>query len=256
MAAARNETLSSDIPGLHRALRCTILNFQSKYSSVGIPESRGFTMKMVSVRQLLITFIPSLSILAALVVVRVFYQVSISDMTSDVTTIANVHPLSGILSNLGIFVWCAAASICAFAAMFFRTVKPRDRFWFLFFSALVSSYLLIDDSFQLRQLASRYLGLNDKIVYLALGSAVAVYLLAFRRVIVRTKYGFLVFALGFLTSSVIIDAFFIPYLRHYGDWMYLFEDGPKWLGIVCWCSYYVHTSHQFLANTFTRQGKQ
>ena len=177
-------------------------------------------------------------------------------MTSDVTTIANVHPLSGILSNLGILVWCAAASLCAFAAMFLRTVKPRDRFWFLFFSALVSSYLLIDDCFQLHQLAARYLGVKDKIFYMALGSAVSVYFIAFRRVIVRTKYGFLLFALGFLTSSVIIDAFFIPYLRRYGDWMYLYEDGAKWLGIVCWCSYYVHTSHQFLVDTFTRQGKQ
>jgi len=203
-------------------------------------------MKMVAVRHLLITFIPAIAILAALVVVRVFFQVSMSDMTSDVTTLAKIHPLSGILSNLGILVWCAAASICAFAAITLRTIKPRDTFWFLFFSALVSSYLLIDDCFQFHQLASRYLGLNDKIFYMALGIAVSVYLIAFRRVIARTNYGFLVVALGFLTSSVVIDAFLIPYLRRYGDWMYLFEDGAKWLGIASWCSYYVHTSHQFL----------
>jgi len=216
---------------------------------VGIYESRGFTMKMVSVRHLLITVIPSLAILVALVVLRVFFHVSMSDMTSDVTAIAKIHPLSGILSNLGILVWCAAASICAFAAVTLRTSKPRDTFWFLVFSALVSSYLVIDDCFQFHQLASRYLGLNDKIFYMALGIAVSVYLIVFRRVIARTNYGFLVVAIGFLTSSVIIDAFLIPYLRRYGDWMYLFEDGAKWLGIVSWCSYYVHTSHQFLVNT-------
>ena len=207
-------------------------------------------MKMVSVWQLLITFVPAISILVALVVVRVFFHVSMSDMTSDVTTIANIHPLSGILSNLGILAWCAAASICAFAAMTLRTIQPRETFWFLLFSALVSSYLLIDDCFQFHQLASRYLGFNDKVFYMALGIAVSVYLFAFRRVIVRTNYGFLIAATGFLTSSVIIDAFLIPYLRRYGDWMYFFEDGAKWLGIVSWCSYYVHTSHQFLVNTF------
>ena len=205
-------------------------------------------MKIASVRHLLITFIPTIAILAALVVVRVFFHVSMSDMTSDVTTIAKIHPLSGILSNLGILVWCAAASICAFAAMTLRTIKPRDTFWFLLFSALVSSYLMIDDCFQFHQLASRYLGLNDKIIYMALGIAVTVYLIAFRRVIARTNYGFLVVAIGFLTRSVIIDAFLIPYLRRYGDWMYLFEDGTKWLGIVSWGSYYVLTSHQFLVN--------
>ena len=70
------------------------------------------SMKTVSARQLLITFIPSISILVAMVVVRVLFKVSMAAMTRDVTAIANIHPFSGILSNLGILLWCAAASIC------------------------------------------------------------------------------------------------------------------------------------------------
>jgi len=84
---------------------------------------------MMSVRQLLITFVPSLSILAALVVLKVLFQVTMFEMTSDVTSIAKIHPLSGILSNLGILVWCATASIAAFAALTLRNSTPKDAFW-------------------------------------------------------------------------------------------------------------------------------
>jgi hypothetical protein len=211
-------------------------------------------MKRISVQQLLITFVPSLAILAVLVVAKVIFHVSMSDMTSDVTTIANMHPLSGILSNLGILAWCTAASICAFAAMILRNNIPRDAFWFLVSSALLSAYLLFDDCFQIHLLASGYLGLNEKVFYATLGTAVSVYLMVFRRVIVRTNFGVLVLAIGFLASSVVIDAILVPYLRRYGDWLYFFEDGAKWLGIVSWCSYYVRTSHQFLVEAIDMPG--
>ena len=29
-----------------------------------------------------------------------------------------------------------------------------------------------------------------------------------------------------------------------GDWVYLAEDGPKWLGVASWCSYFVQTSYR------------
>jgi hypothetical protein len=210
------------------------------------------SMKTVSARQLLVTFIPSISILVAMVVVRVLFKISMAAMTRDVTAIANIHPFSGILSNLGILLWCAAASICAFGAMILRNVKPRDTFWFLLSSALLSAYLLFDDFFLFHEdLASRYLGLDENVVFVALGIAVSAYLIAFRRVILRTTFGVLLLALGFLATSVVIDAILDPlWLWRLGDWEYFFEDGAKWLGIASWCSYYVNTSHQLLVSTF------
>ena len=71
-------------------------------------------MKTVSARYLLIVFVPSISILLAVAVVSVLFKVSIPDMTRDVTALANIHPLSGVLSNLGILLWCSTASICFF----------------------------------------------------------------------------------------------------------------------------------------------
>jgi hypothetical protein len=37
-------------------------------------------------------------------------------MTNDTAAIARIHPIAGILSNLGVLLWCASASICLFAA--------------------------------------------------------------------------------------------------------------------------------------------
>lgn len=207
-------------------------------------------MKTVSARQMLITFVPSIFILAAIAVVSVLFQVSMPAMTQDVTAVAKIHPLSGILSNLGILLWCAAASTCFFAAMTLRNAKPRDTYRFLLSSALLSSYLLLDDFFQFHEdLASRYLGLDEKIVYAALGVAVSAYFIAFRRVILRTHFGVLALALGFLGTSVVIDSILSPWLWRLGHWEYFFEDGTKWLGIASWCSYYVHSSHQLLVST-------
>lgn len=200
-------------------------------------------------RQLLITLAPSIFILLLMVVANVFFQVNIDAMTRDVTAIANVHPLSGILSNLGVILWCAAASICAFAAIILRDVKPRGLFRFLLSSSLLSAYLLLDDFLLFHEkLAPWYLGLSEKFIFAALGVAVFAYLIAFRRMILRTNFGTLLLALGFLTTSVFVDAIFEPWLRQFGHWTFFFEDGAKWLGIAFWCSYYVHTCHGLVAS--------
>jgi hypothetical protein len=186
----------------------------------------------------------------AMVVVGVLSQVRVEVMTRDVTAIAKIHPLSGILSNLGILLWCASASICAFAAMTLRDVEPRDTFWFLLSSALLSAYLLFDDFFLFHEhLAPRYLGLGEEVVLAALGIAVSAYLIAFRRMIRRTNFGVLLVALGFLSTSVALDTILGPWLRRLGQWEFLFEDGSKWLGIAGWCSYYVDTCHQRVLGT-------
>jgi hypothetical protein len=170
-------------------------------------------------------------------------------MTRDVTAIANVHPLSGILSNLGVILWCAAASICAFAAIILRDVKPKALFWFLLSSSLLSAYLLLDDFLLFHEkLAPSYLDLSEKFIFSVLGTAVFTYLVAFRRMILRTNFATLLLALGFLTTSVFIDVILEPWLRQLGHWTFFFEDGAKWLGIAFWCSYYVHTCHSLVVS--------
>lgn len=205
-------------------------------------------LKTASVKQLLIISLPAIATLVAMVVVIVLYQVPIPSLTRDISAIADVHPFSGVLSNLGILLWCVAGSTSAFAAMILRSAEPRGNYLFLLSSAFLSAYLMLDDFFLFHEdLAGRYLGLNEKVVFVLLAVAVLSYLVSFRKVILQTNVTIFVLALVFLSLSVVVDAIIDPWLLWLGHWKIFIEDGAKWLGIVFWCSYYVETSFQFVA---------
>lgn len=205
-------------------------------------------IKACAVKRSLLGLIPAIAILLAMAGVSVVYQVSIPSMTRDVAAIAGVHPLSGALSSLGILVWCTAAATCTFAAMLIRPVVSKEECQFLLCSALLTTYLMLDDLFQFHEaLAGRYLGLNEKVVYLLLGVAVFSYLASFREIILQTNFLVFALALAFLALSVVTDTILEPWLWRLDHWALFIEDGAKWLGIVCWCSYYVETSFRFAA---------
>jgi len=204
-------------------------------------------MKSLSLRWLAVTLVPSVAILAVVAAEGAIRHVPISTMTRDVTTLAELHPLTGALSNLGILLWCAAASICLFTAFAVRNRASKEALRFLLFSALLSLYLLFDDFFLFHDsLAPWCLGVDERVVYGILGVAVLIYFVAFWRVMLRTEYVLLLIALCLLASSVFVDVTFERWQRRFGDWGFFFEDGAKWLGIACWCSYFVRTSFQYL----------
>ena len=246
-------------------------------------------MKGVSTRQLLVTFIPSLSILAIIVSVSVVYEVNVYDMTQD----------GGILSNLGIILWCVAAGICFFTADELHNIKPGANSRFINCAALLTAYLMIDDFFQIHEkIIPRFFGFDEKIIYMVLVLVIITYLFAYRRVIAQTNYIMLLLALGFFGTSVAADGIFAPleiiymimgtvltisvyliafnrtiFRANFGVLLlisglcasfftiesridqseYLLEDGAKWLGITSWCSYFVHTSHQFIVRAFSEK---
>lgn len=204
-------------------------------------------MKLVYGRQLLITFIPAISILLIAAITSMLFNIDMSLITRDVTAIGEIHPFSGVLSSLGIILWCVAASICFFSAMIVGNIKQINYFWFLLNSAFLSTYLMLDDLFLLHEnLFPIYLGVNEKIVLVVLGSAVFYYIATYRNLILKTKYNVLLLALIFLSISVVVDIIIGSWLESIGHWMFFIEDGFKWLGIVSWCSYYVHTSLQMI----------
>ena len=166
-------------------------------------------------------------------------------MTQDPAAIGGIHPLSGFVSSLGVLLWCATAAICFFTAWTILNSKQGDTFRFLLFSAILTSYLMLDDLFQIHEeLASEYLGLNEKIVTASLSIAILAHLITFRQIILRTNFSVLLLALGFFATSVAIDQ---VWCREY-----FYEDGTKLLGIACWCSYFAQTSYRFLVGAFNR----
>jgi hypothetical protein len=210
-------------------------------------------MKKIPLTVLLIIFTPSLAILFSCAIVSVFFNVDMGVITRDVTATANINALTGILSNLGILLWCSTATICLFSALTLRNTKQRDTLRFLLSSSLLSTYLLFDDLFQFHErLAPKYLGINEKLVLGMLAVSVVTYLIVFRLVIFQTCFSILLLALGFLSTSIIFDVIPEQWYACFGawGWQHFFEDGFKWLGIASWCGYYAHVANQLLDDNY------
>ncbi|MBE9069015.1 hypothetical protein IQ260_20430 [Leptolyngbya cf. ectocarpi LEGE 11479] len=195
----------------------------------------------------LLTFIPSILLILAVGLAKVLFQAPLYNLIEDVAAIADIHPLSGLLSNVGVLLWCATATICFFAAGVLRQTKNYKAIHFCLASACLSTYLLIDDFFLLHdKLFPIYMGIPENIVLMLVVIAVILYLFWFRRTILRSQYGFMLIAVGFLGISVGVDTILKPWFFFLGEWRSLLEDGAKLIGITSWFCYYTNTAYQFV----------
>lgn len=85
-------------------------------------------MKLPRKKDFVMTFIPSISILALIAAAGTLREVTAAQLTRDVTALAAIHPLSGVLSSLGILLWGAAVSVCLFVALTIRSTAPTFYF--------------------------------------------------------------------------------------------------------------------------------
>ena len=195
----------------------------------------------------LFAFIPSILLILAIGLAKIMFQLPVYLFIGDVFSIADIHPFAGLLSNVGVFMWCAAATICFFVAGALRQTKNYKVIYFLLASGWLSTYLLVDDFFLFHEeLAPRYLGISQNMVLMLIVIAVVTYLVWFRRIILRTRYEFLLIAVGFLAISIGVDTVLAPWLLPLGEWKSLIEDGAKLLGITSWLSYYINIADKLL----------
>lgn len=142
-------------------------------------------------------------------------------------------PFIGIVSNLGVLLWCATAAICFFCfSLLRRTSANRGASFFLFTGALTLA-LLLDDFFLLHEhVFPDLLGISGLVLFAGYGLAIALVVLRFRKFIQETSFIFLLLAAGCFGVSLGID------FLTYGS-LPLLEDGAKLLGIVSWLGYFV-----------------
>lgn len=203
---------------------------------------------------MLFTFIPGFLILILIVSIKLFTDHSLYELVSDVSEVGRVHPLAGILSNLGILLWCATASILFFSALSLHNHVSRKAFSFLLSSSVFTGYLLLDDLFLIHEiLAPVIFRIDEDIIFLIIIVAVIIYFILFARIIFSTGiYVFLLISIGLLGFSLLIGSTslksFIPDL---GDWHHLLEEGTKWLGIASWSSYFIMVSFHYIRDHLT-----
>lgn len=196
--------------------------------------------------QLLFIGATTILVFAAVFVIGRALGVELGDLTRDITVVAGLHPLAGLLSNLGVLVWCSGSAIALFTALRYRNGPGVITARYLLSGSLLSTYLLLDDLFMLHELVagSRSLGLPEDAVYLVLGIAVLVHLALFRRFLFAIGPWALFLALGLLGCSMVTDML-QEQLLWLGTWRSVLEDGFKWLGIVAWSAHFIQLALRF-----------
>jgi hypothetical protein len=143
----------------------------------------------------------------------------------------------GSISILGVILWSATASSCFLGAII-RNDKSR-KFWFLITAGAYTTFLGLDDAFELHQvLFPKYLHLNEAVIYsLYISYIVAWSFYYFSEIVNHTDFPIFIAALLCMVISV--------FPAHVLDLNFI-EDSFKFLGIVFWLTYFARTSIHFV----------
>jgi hypothetical protein len=142
----------------------------------------------------------------------------------------------GVISNLGVMLWMAAAAICLFTALMAYTARAGSARTGLFVAGgLFTLWLGIDDFFLVHEEVLPQVGIPQIITYAAYAATGLVYLFVAWRFILTSRLSlFLVAGFG-LAGSMGLDAIVdseAPF------WVFL-EDGLKFVGIAFWVGFHV-----------------
>ena len=166
-------------------------------------------------------------------------EVPPADLMRDVFSIGGIPIYSGLLSNAGVFLWCASAAVASFAALLVDGEEPPlGRF--LAASAGMSTLFMVDDFFMLHEwVAPRFLGWSEDAAYVLYGCLFAFYAIRYRDLIRALAPGFFGFATVALAISVGID---LLHAEERSAWGYYVEEGVKLMGIGTWVAFVASAS--------------
>lgn len=193
---------------------------------------------------LVAVFLVPIFAMVIVTIVSVVADVPIAQFTRDPAALMHAHPATGFLSNLGVLIWCAAASICIFSGtvQFRRYGRCQETYFFLSAGAM-TMLLMLDDFFLLHEeIFPRYLNIPEQITYSVYAALLFTGLYIFRRTITQTKFTILILAFFLLGSSVGVDIIQDHVEKIAGEWRILIEDGFKLLGITAWFAYFYRSA--------------
>jgi hypothetical protein len=187
---------------------------------------------------MLLAYVPALAALVGIAFGALATGRRVWFFTNDPFVLGNLPFYAGIISTVGMLLWCAAATVCFFTA---AVLKKDDHLsgwrFFLFMSGVLTSLLLCDDLFQMHKIFYPILfHLAEVFIYGVYGLFALWYLIRFRKQIRDTEFLLLVFSLVFFALAVIFDTLS---LLPRGNTA--FSDGLKLLGIVSWFTYFART---------------
>jgi hypothetical protein len=157
-------------------------------------------------------------------------------MTRDALHTLDGQVYVGFVSSLGILFWTMAATTCLLTAFVVRgSHSPRDVTGFFLGFGLLATVLALDDLYMLHdKILPFFTRLPQHAFSGSYALAALLLIVRFRSVILRTPWLLLACSLACLGLSAAMD-FGLPDL----DRIVFVEDWFKFLGILCWTSYFV-----------------
>ena len=171
---------------------------------------------------------------------------SILLFTRDPASVADIHPLIGVASNIGILIWTIGAGICLFgSALLFRQPGETTFSLFLLFWGLMTLLLIFDDFFLFHDwIFPRYFDIiRERYTFFGYGIIMLIGMLIFWKTILKTEYLILFTAFVFFALSYVSDEVQHRLMSMFGEWFILFEDGLKLFGIMGWSGYCFRTCY-------------
>lgn len=172
------------------------------------------------------------------------YNIPFEKIMGDPANYYNAHPFTGIISNIGVLMWCTTTSICLFTGIFLLSNGVKKEAFFLIYSGLFSLILLFDDLFMLHD----YIFYSFKdfilepIIFTGYAILLIYYSINYYRIILENNYFVFSLAVLFLGLSILIDSIFPSEgLEHF------VEDGLKFIGIANWMLFFTTTSFNILS---------
>ena len=211
--------------------------------SANAPGLRAHWYGLPNNRWLLVLYLPVLAFLLLVTIVTFPSKIALLDLTRDMAAIAHVHPFTGVVSNVGILLWCATAAICLFSSGLLREQGLRAEARFLLWGGLLTTLLLVDDLFMVHEyIAPVNFHVNEKLVLASDACAAGAYLLSQRRVILADNYHLLATAMVLFMASMLVD------FADGAGWWRPAEDGFKLLGIASWFGYHAARARHWLSH--------
>ena len=137
-------------------------------------------------------------------------------------------------------MWSVSASIALFSSLS-GLIQKREKSDFLFLGGILSFLLCIDDFFLLHD---KYIGPDFLYVtYSILGIYI---LIKFRKVILDIDFLPFIVSVVFLALSVAFDKIIQGIFPENYINLQLFEEGFKFIGIVCWMNFSLKASMKIL----------
>jgi len=182
-----------------------------------------------------ISILPSAILYIVTLYISNIYNIKLSLVVRDLAQTCGYPIGVGMISNIGILLWGAAASICLFTT--FSQEINSDSSKLLLLGGVFSGILCIDDFFLLHD---RYVGPDFlNLTYLS----ISIFLLVrFRKILKRIGLFNLVISILFLGLSIFFDGVIQQIFNQSYDLTQLIEEGFKFLGIACWLNFWCKAS--------------